>query len=222
MKLKEIIPSERPRERLIKHGAKALSLSELFSIILSTGSKKNSITELSSKIVNFISAEKNKNYSLQDLIEIDGVGIVKATKIIASLEVARRINQDEEKKAKIKSSNDVFKNLKYDYFNLNQEHVIILSLSTSNKIISKDVIFKGSLNQSIIHPREIFKTAISNGACSIVISHNHPSGNIQPSKEDVEITKNLVSIGKTMGIPVLDHVIIAKNNYFSFKDNFLI
>ena len=222
MKLKEIIPSERPRERLIKHGVKALSLSELFSIILSTGSKKNSITELSSKIVNFISAEKNKNYSLQDLIEIDGVGIVKATKIIASLEVARRINQDEEKKAKIKSSNDVFKNLKYDYFNLNQEHVIILSLSTSNKIISKDVIFKGSLNQSIIHPREIFKTAISNGACSIVISHNHPSGNIQPSKEDVEITKNLVSIGKTMGIPVLDHVIIAKNNYFSFKDNFLI
>ena len=220
--IKSLPKSERPRERLIKHGVKNISNEELLSIILKTGSKESSVQEISRKIISEIPNIKAlKEVSISSLRKINGIGVVKAISIIASIELGRRVFYDNDLEEKVSLAKT---SLIYDYFkdvfiDTKQEYFYALYLDNKKKLIEKKLLFVGTINASLIHPREIFKYAYLLSASSIICVHNHPSGDPVPSKQDEIVTKNLVEIGKIQGIFVIDHIIIGNNNYYSFFEN---
>ena len=220
--IKDIPNSERPRERLLKEGATKLSNEELLSIILKTGTKNKSVKELSLELLKEIEDITNlKNTSINTLTSIKGLGITKAIELIASVELGSRIFLKKEYKSslKITNANTVFNYTKDLFFDKKQEYFYALYFDSKQKLIDKKLLFIGTLNRSIVHPREIFKYAYILSASSIICLHNHPSGDVNPSNEDIELTKALVEIGKIQGIPLLDHIIISNNNYYSFNEH---
>lgn len=220
LKIKDIPKNERPRERLIKYGVENLSNEELLSIIIKTGTKDYSSKAISQILLNEIKDIKNlKDITLNKLTNIKGIGKVKAIELLASIELGKRVFE-EEKKAQIKLNNS---SLIYEYFkdklkNEKQENFYAIYLDSKSNLISYKLLFKGTLNSSCVHPREIFKYAHLESAYSIIVIHNHPSGDPTPSKEDEKTTKSLIEIGKLMSIPVVDHIIFGKNKYFSFYE----
>lgn len=215
--------SERPRERLKKFGVEALSTQELLALILKTGAKGESIMVTATKLLSkFGNIKRLSEASLEELMEVQGIGLAKASQIKASFELARRKDADTEKKTTIKSSDDVAKLIKPLLKDKKKEHFLVLSLDSRNHIINISDISIGTLNASLVHPREVFKEAIQSLAASVILVHNHPSGEAEPSEGDLEVTKKLVETGKIIGIEVLDHIIIAGNNLFSFKGKGLI
>jgi len=224
--IKEWPEGERPRERLVKHGAESLSNSELLAIILRTGSRGETVLELANKLIakykgnlrNLFSADVN------ELNKIKGVGTTKAVQIKAVFELVKRINSGSSKKIEISSPQDVSNFLMSKMKFLDKETFVILCLNTRNKLIdsSEIKISVGSLNTNIVDPREIFKVALSKNAASIILAHNHPSGDPEPSDGDIEVTKRIVEAGKLIGIDVTDHVIIGENKFVSLKDRGLI
>lgn len=220
LKIKDIPKSERPRERLIKYGVENLSNEDLLSIIIKTGTKEYSVKTISQIILNELKDIKNlKNVTLNKLTNIKGIGKVKAIELLASIELGKRVFE-EEKKIKIKLNNS---SIIYEYFkdklkNEKQENFYAIYLDSKSNLISYKLLFKGTLNSSCVHPREIFKYAHLESAYSIIVMHNHPSGDPTPSKEDEKTTKTLMEIGKLMSIPVVDHIIFGKDNYFSFYE----
>lgn len=219
--IKDIIKSERPRERLLEVGEKSLSNEELLSIILKTGTKNISVKDLSRKILNEIKDISNlKDMTYNKLIKIKGIGTVKAIEILASLELGRRVYYTNVKqKIKLNNTTLVFEYFKNLFINETQENFYALYLNTKTELISYKLLFKGTINTSVVHPREIFKHAFLESANSIIVIHNHPSNNTIPSKEDIELTNKLFEIGNIMAIPVIDHIIIGINNYYSFYEN---
>lgn len=219
--IKDIIKSERPRERLLEVGEKSLSNEELLSIILKTGTKNISVKDLSRKILNEIKDISNlKDITYNKLIKIKGIGTVKAIEILASLELGRRVYYTNVKqKIKLNNTTIVFEYFKNLFINETQENFYALYLNTKTELISYKLLFKGTINTSVVHPREIFKHAFLESANSIIVIHNHPSNNTMPSKEDIELTNKLFEIGNIMAIPVIDHIIIGINNYYSFYEN---
>lgn len=216
--IKDIPLNERPRERLVKYGVKNISNEELISIILKTGTKEKSVKELSNMILSKYSDISNlKELEIQDIMKIKGIGKVKAIELIASIELGRRVYIDKNiDELKIKGSIDV-----YDYFNnllkdKKQEHFYAVYLDNKKKVITKRLLYIGTINGSVAHPREIFKTAYLVSASFIICVHNHPSGDPSPSNEDIVFTNKLMEIGKLNNIPVLDHIVIGKNCYYSF------
>lgn len=220
IKIKDIPELERPRERLIKYGVENLSNEELLSIILKTGTKEYSVKTLSQIILNNINDIKNlKDITLNKLTEIKGIGKVKAIELIASIELGKRVFQTEDKiNIKLNNSSKIYEYFKDKFINEKQENFYAIYLDSKSNLISYKLLFKGTLNSSCVHPREIFKYAHLESAYSIIVIHNHPSGDSNPSKEDEITTNNLMEIGKLMSIPVLDHIIIGKDNYFSFYE----
>lgn len=224
-KLKEIPKIDRPRERLINFGAESLSNEELLSILLKTGTKDVSVKELASTILNKI-GEINKlneiNYHI--LSSIQGVGSAKACTLLAVVELSRRITRKNASlnNVIIKSADIAFDYFRYIFKDQMQEYFYVIYLDNKKRVIENKLLFKGTLNQSIVHPREVFKSACILSASSIICVHNHPSGNVEPSKEDINLTKRLSEIGILMGIKVVDHLIISDDNYFSFLENNLI
>ena len=215
--------SERPRERLKKFGVEALSTQELLALILKTGAKGESIMVTATKLLSkFGNIKRLSEASLEELMEVQGIGLAKASQIKASFELARRKDADTEKKTTIKSSDDVAKLIKPLLKDKKKEHFLVLSLDSRNHIINISDISIGTLNASLVHPREVFKEAIQSLAASVILVHNHPSCEAEPSEGDLEVTKKLVETGKIIGIEVLDHIIIAGNNLFSFKGKGLI
>ena len=220
LKIKDIPKNERPRERLIKYGVENLSNEELLSIIIKTGTKDYSSKAISQILLNEIKDIKNlKDITLNKLTNIKGIGKVKAIELLASIELGKRVFE-EEKKTQIKLNNS---SLIYEYFkdklkNEKQENFYAIYLDSKSNLISYKLLFKGTLNSSCVHPREIFKYAHLESAYSIIVIHNHPSGDPTPSKEDEKTTKSLIEIGKLMSIPVVDHIIFGKNKYFSFYE----
>ena len=220
LKIKYIPKNERPRERLIKYGVENLSNEELLSIIIKTGTKDYSSKAISQILLNEIKDIKNlKDITLNKLTNIKGIGKVKAIELLASIELGKRVFE-EEKKTQIKLNNS---SLIYEYFkdklkNEKQENFYAIYLDSKSNLISYKLLFKGTLNSSCVHPREIFKYAHLESAYSIIVIHNHPSGDPTPSKEDEKTTKSLIEIGKLMSIPVVDHIIFGKNKYFSFYE----
>lgn len=220
--IRQIPIEERPRERLVKYGAKSLSTEDLIAIIMKTGTKDYSSKYLASQILRKVKNIPDlKNITLNSLIKINGIGAVKAIEFLAALELGRRVYESKplENNLKFNGAKKI-----YDYFSselngLTQEHFICLYLDQSKKLIEKKLLFKGTLNKSLIHPREIFKWAYLSSAAYIICVHNHPSGNVIPSNEDINVTNMLVKIGRLQGIPVIDHVIIGNNNYYSFYEN---
>ncbi len=224
-KLKEIPKIDRPRERLINFGAESLSNEELLSILLKTGTKDVSVKELASTILNKI-GEINKlneiNYHI--LSSIQGVGSAKACTLLAVVELSKRITRKNASlnNVIIKSADIAFDYFRYIFKDQKQEYFYVIYLDNKKRVIENKLLFKGTLNQSIVHPREVFKSACILSASSIICVHNHPSGNVEPSKEDINLTKRLSEIGILMGIKVVDHLIISDDKYFSFLENNLI
>lgn len=224
-KLKEIPKIDRPRERLINFGAESLSNEELLSILLKTGTKDVSVKELASTILNKM-GEINKlsemNYHV--LSSIPGVGSAKACTLLAVVELSKRITRKNASlnNVIIKSADIAFDYFQYIFKDQKQEYFYVIYLDNKKRVIENKLLFKGTLNQSIVHPREVFKSAFILSASSIICVHNHPSGNVEPSKEDINLTKRLSEIGILMGIKVVDHLIISDDKYFSFLENNLI
>ena len=218
--IKNMPTQERPRERFLKYGVENLSNSELLSIILNTGSKELSVIELSNKILESINDISDlKNLTFNKLKNINGIGDVKAIKLLSSIELGKRVYYDKNmSKIKMNTSKKVFDYMKDELKGKKQEYFYALYLDTKKNLIEKKLLFIGTINKSIVHPREIFKYAYLLSASAIICVHNHPSGDTTPSKEDIILTNNLIEIGKIQGINVIDHIIIG-NDYYSFYEN---
>lgn len=219
--IKDIPKLDRPRERLLKYGTKILSNEELISIILRTGIKKVSVKELSNNILKNVNDITNlKNITINNLKNINGVGEVKAITLLAAIELGRRVySKKEEKNIKLNNSLKIYEYMKEKLYDKKQEYFYALYLDSKKCLIEEKLLFIGTLNRSIVHPREIFKNAYLLSASTIICIHNHPSGDTLPSKEDIMLTNMLVKIGKIQGINVIDHIIIGNNNYYSFYEN---
>ena len=212
--------SERPRERLLKLGSEALSAQEILALILGRGIKGESVMVTSQKLLSrFGNLKGIANASVEELSEIKGVGLAKAAQIKAALELSKRLEGDagERQKPMVKSPEDVVKIVKSQLKGKKKEHFLVLCLDTRNRLINCKSVSMGSLDTSIVHPREVFKEAVSSSAASVIFVHNHPSGDPEPSKEDVELTKRLVKAGEIMGIDVLDHIVVCDRSYLSLK-----
>ncbi len=223
--IKDIPLSERPRERLINKGVEYLSNEDLLAILLKTGTKDYSVKTLASNILKQIENINNlKDINLENLIKIKGIGKAKACEILAAIELGKRLNQkiDNLNQIKVYSSSSIYEYYQAKLGDKLQEYFYCVYLDTKNHIIKDKLLFIGTINESLIHPREIFKEAYLLSASSIICVHNHPSGNINPSNNDIIMTKQLIEVGKILGIKVLDHIIIGKDNYFSFNDNNLV
>lgn len=220
--IKDIPLEERPRERLINLGKEKLSNEELLAILLKSGTKNTSVKLLANNILKQLDFITDlKDITLENLIKIKGIKQAKACELLAAIELGKRINQkyNNINQIKIISSESVFEYYKDLLSNKKQEHFYCIYLDTKNHIIKDKLLFVGTINESIVHPREIFKEAYLLSASSIICVHNHPTGNVTPSKNDCIITKQLKEVGNILGINVLDHIIIGKTEYYSFADN---
>jgi DNA repair protein RadC len=223
--IKSMPENERPREKLIRYGVHTLSNSELLAILIRIGYKERSALELANVLLSHDDSGIRflVNCTVQELSKIKGIGKTKACQIIAAVELGNRLSRSLlEMKKTIKSPRDVTDMVINDMRFLEKEHFKVMFLNTKNEIIAYETISIGSLNASIVHPREVFNRAIKKSSASIILLHNHPSGNPEPSKEDINITKRLIKAGEIIGIEVLDHIIIGDGNYFSLKENSLI
>ncbi len=223
-KIKDLPILDRPIERLINNGVETLSNEELLSIILKTGTKNKSVKDLSLEILSKYNIHELININAKNITDIKGIGNTKAASLLAAIELGKRMNKEVDTIINIKIDNSlkVFDYFKDIFKNKQQEYFYCLYLDNSKKVIKNKLLFMGTLNYSMVHPREIFKEAYLVGAASIICVHNHPTGNIEPSKNDIELTNNLIKIGILHGIKIDDHVIIGKNKYFSFFENNLI
>lgn len=219
--LKDYDEELQPRERLRKYGPEVLNHQELLAIILRTGSRNKNVLELSEEILkSFDDLFDLKTASVEELMMIEGIGEVKAIEIQAVIEFGRRMSlYSREKKGSIHSSAALGEQLIKEMKDYQQEHLMVLYLNTKNEILKKKTIFIGSLSQSVAHPREIFKLAVKCSAARIIVVHNHPSGNPEPSKQDIAFTHRLIECGSLMGIEMLDHLVIGEKSYISMKEN---
>lgn len=220
MKIKEIPVLERPRERLLNYGKENISNEELLAILLKTGSKNNSSREIAGLILQKIEDINNlENININTFNDIKGLGKIKTIELIAAIELGRRIFLKKGKKEIIiyNQADNIFNDNLYLFKSRKQEYFYCLYLDNKNKLIERKLLFMGTINRSIVHPREIFKEAYLTSASKIICLHNHPSGDINPSMEDVKLTKSLIEIGKLQGIEIADHIIIGDDNYYSFR-----
>ena len=214
--------ADRPREKLMEKGRQVLSDAELIGILIGSGSRNETAVELSKRILSSIGNDLNElgKLSVKDFTKFKGIGEAKAITIVAALELGRRRKlQESPRRIKIVASKDVFEVLISEFQDLGHEEFWVLFLDRSNHIIKKQNISKGGISGTVVDARIIFKQALENLASGIVLCHNHPSGNLKPSEEDIRLTKRLTEGGKLIDISILDHVIIAGKEFFSFADN---
>lgn len=223
--IKDLPLEERPREKLIKYGVGSLSNAELIAIIIRTGYNEDTAIDLANRLLSMDSSGIKflSQATVEELTKVKGIGYCKAAQIIAAIELGKRISsRGIDSKLKVDSPLVIVELLMDEMRFLNKEHFRIVLLNTKNQIISIEEISIGNLNSSIVHPREVFNIAIRRSANSIILVHNHPSGDSTPSTEDINITHRLVDVGNIIGIKVLDHIIIGDNNYISFKQKNII
>ena len=218
MKINEIPEENRPRERFQKLGANVLSDAELLAIILQKGTKGENVIDMCNRLISKYGIDKLSYLSLKELQEINGIGPAKAMQIKALFEFKRRHDLAKRTKIPVRSAKDVFEYASRRLPDNDKEHFMVLHLDSKNRIIKDEIISTGILNASLVHPREVFKPAIKESANSIILVHNHPSGDPTPSEEDKKITKILFDAGELLDIKLLDHVIVG-DTYYSFKEN---
>jgi DNA repair protein RadC len=211
--IKEWPEDERPREKLINHGAASLSDTELLAILINIGTENRSAVDVARRLLQeYPTLRQIASLTVADLKQKKhkGIGTAKAVTIVAACELARRISVKENDTAEpIRSPEDIHRMFGPKLRDKKQEEFVVVSLSSANKVIRDRTITKGLLNSSLTHPREVFREAILENAASVILLHNHPSGNLEPSREDIAVTKQIVEAGKIIGIPVHDHIIIA-------------
>ncbi|GFN34480.1 RadC family protein [Tepidimicrobium xylanilyticum] len=223
--IKDLPLNERPREKLVKHGPSSLSNAELIAVIIRTGYQEDTAIDLANRLLSIDQSGIGylSHATVEELTKIKGIGTCKAAQIIAAIELGKRISsRGGEDKLKVDSPFVIAELVMEEMRYLRKEHFKIAILDTKNQIISIENISIGSLNSSIVHPREVFNIAIRRSANSIILIHNHPSGDPTPSKEDINITHRLIEAGNIIGITVLDHIIIGDNKYISFKEKNII
>lgn len=220
MTLRDVPSEDRPRERMMLYGAQALSNAELLAILLRTGTYQESAVHVAQRLLLECGGLRMlTDMSMEQLTEIKGIGEAKALQIQAGIELGKRLARSTmNETVTIRSPQDVAALLMEDLRYLQKEHFVCLFLNTKNHVIGQETLSMGSLNASIVHPREVFRAAIKRSSASIVCAHNHPSGDPTPSPEDVEITKRLVQAGEIVGIDVLDHIVIGDKRYVSLKE----
>jgi DNA repair protein RadC len=222
MKLKSLPKIERPREKLIAKGPQNLKDEELLAILLGTGIEGKNVIEVAKQILKKYSKKRLLKMQYEDLAKIKGIGPAKACTILAAQELIKRAMEvQEETLPIIQSVKDVMAQAVY-LRDKTREHFMVIYLNARNEMVFKKPMFIGTLNANLVHPREIFNEALKQNAASVILVHNHPSGDAEPSEDDLEITKRITEAGKIMGIDVLDHIIITKNKIFSFKEKKLI
>lgn len=219
--IKNWAEEDRPREKLLLKGKASLSEAELIAILLGSGTSSLSAVDLAKQILSTYSNNLNElaRLGVKELTKFRGIGEAKAISIVAALELGRRRKETKVlRKPKITSSNDVFDLVKSDLLDLQHEEFWVLLLNRSNLVIKKHLISSGGVSGTVADPKMIFKHALGELASSIILIHNHPSGNLKPSQQDISLTKKMVEGGKLLEIPVLDHVIFTNESYFSFAD----
>ena len=217
-RIKDLPEFSRPREKLKERGAKSLSDAELIAAILGSGGKGLDVMSLASRVAKAISGKKG-DLSLEELTKIEGIGLAKASQILAGFELARRHIVVET--VKITEAKDVLP-LIARITNKQQEYFICISLNGANEVIENRTVTVGLLDRSQVHPREVFADVITDRAASVIFAHNHPSGALEPSNSDLKIHEQLTEAGRILGIKVLDHIIISKKGYYSFQENGLV
>jgi len=220
MKIKDLPKIDRPREKLEKYGPERLSDSELLAILLRTGSEGINVVELANKILKKFSGVGLAKASVKELKNTFGLGSAKACEIVACFELGRRLLQNKQS-ALLLSPKDVWDELK-DLRDHKKEHFVIFFLDARNQEIKREIVSVGSLNANLVHPREVFEPAVRHLAAQVIIAHNHPAGDLEPSEHDIEITKRLKESGEVLGIELVDHIIVTKNGYTSFKEKQLL
>lgn len=220
-KIRYSVKDEFPREKMLKDGVKSLSNAELIAVLLRTGSRNKSVMELADELLKVDNEGIRflKSASIEELCEIDGIGVSKASLIKAALELGVRIAESEVVRYQVKNPWDIYKYYMESMRYLKEEIFKTVLLNTKNEIITDIDVSHGTLNSSLVHPREVFKNAIKKSANKIILIHNHPSGNVEPSTEDINITNRLIECGKIIGIEIIDHIIIGDGIYFSFKES---
>ena len=222
MKIKDLPKSDRPREKLIAKGAENLKDSELLAILLRTGTTGKNVIEIASQILTKYSKKRLMQMTYEDLSKISGIDSAKATTLLAAFELSKRaLEVNDTNLPMITTAKDAVAQLS-DMRELKKEHFVVLYLNAKNQLVHKETISMGTLNANLVHPREVFEPALKHSAAQIVVAHNHPSGDPKPSEDDLEVTKRLTEAGKMMGIEVVDHIIVSKNAYFSFKEEKLL
>jgi len=216
--LRDLHKHDKPREKLVAKGVEALKNEELLAILLGSGIQGKDVRKLAKEIVAMLDKDFD-NLSLQALCDIHGLGIAKASQILASIELSKRYLIRSNKR--ITEAKDVYEELKA-FSTKSQEHFLTITLDGASHIINTRTVFIGTLNQSLVHPREVFADAIADRAAGIIIAHNHPSGTLEASRADVSITQRLKEVSKLVGIELLDHVILSKHGYYSFSDEGLL
>jgi len=218
--MKDIPQSERPLERFLQTGAGAMSNAELLAIMLQSGTREHSVLNLAHTILSgFGQLQELNDVTTEELMKVPGIGRTKAVRILAGIEFGRRISESKKSKPEVlMEPEDGYRVLGPQMQHLSQEHFVVLFLDTKNYMIGQKTIFIGSLNKAIVHPREVFKEAIKRSSASIVCAHNHPSGDAEPSAQDIQLTHRLAEVGELVGIPLVDHLIIGEDEYVSLRE----
>jgi DNA repair protein RadC len=225
LNIREWSPEDRPREKLLLKGTSALSEAELVAILIGSGTTKTSAVELAKKVLVLSNNNLNElaRLSVKDLMKIKGIGEAKAITIVAALELGRRRKaQDMEEKPKISSSKDAFDLIQGDLMDLPHEEFWVLLLNRMHQVVKKKRVSEGGVSGTVADPKIIYKLALEDLASGVIVAHNHPSGNLKPSQSDIDLTRKLKEAGRMLEIQLLDHLIIANRNYFSFADEGLI
>ena len=220
MRIKDLPKIERPREKLQKYGPEKLSDSELLALLLRTGTKGVNVVELSGRILARFGSKGLATAGVTDLKKSCGLGTAKACEIVACMELGRRILKDKKSRILL-APHDVWRELA-EIRSRKKEHFAVLFLDSRNQEIRREIISVGTLNANLVHPREVFESAIAHSAAHIIVAHNHPSGDTEPSPEDLAVTKKLADAGKILGIEIADHVIVAPSGYVSFRERGLL
>ncbi len=216
--MKTLHKYDKPREKLAAKGVQALKNDELLSVLLGSGVQGKDVRKLSKEIISMLDSDF-ENLTLDKLCEVHGLGLAKASQILASLELSKRYLIRGNKR--LTSAQDVYEELK-SFSTKTQEHFLTITLDGASHIINTRTVFIGTLNQSLVHPREVFADAIADRAAGIIIAHNHPSGTLEASRADIQVTERLKEVSKLVGIELLDHVILSKHGYYSFSDEGLL
>jgi DNA repair protein RadC len=213
-RIRDIPEADRPREKLLRKGAAALSDQELLAVLLGKGAPGMDVMKLAAKLAKVIDA-KGLSVQADDLREFDGVGDAKATLVLAALEFARRRIKPEG--ARIETPADLLPHVRH-YSDRKQEHFLCASINGANEILNIRVVSIGLVDRTPVHPREVFAEALADRASAVIVAHNHPAGGLEPSAADIEVTKQLKAAGAVMGVVLLDHIIFNRTGYFSFLE----
>jgi DNA repair protein RadC len=217
----DIEEAERPRERLLDLGPGVLADSDLVAVLFGSGNAGSGVLDTADRVVGTVNVRRLHQVALEDLLAIRGMGKARAAQLLAAAELGRRLWPDGDAMPLIRGPDNVYE-LTRDIRGMNREHFVGFYLNSRNQVLRREIISIGSLNASIVHPREVFLPAVAMSAASIILAHNHPSGDPTPSEEDLAITRRLADAGRLLGIELLDHVVVARDAYASFKERRLL